>query len=237
MYYDTIILRFFDDESVKKENNYYFKEETSYREQYKKYIDFYWRIRLSTKKSHETRNTFITILELKQYFNKIFPLVTSYIKFDNPNINDNTIVYVKISGRGKNLNYNLTELGRFINSKKCTAFDVKYGIFLNELESFKRKIHKISRKIDIACHNETGYAIYCYIKNDNWGCYKKATSVLILKDIILKNSKNSYENIFIKEIVTAFYFEYINNSLTEEYIEPEYLPLLRKFKLTQILTD
>jgi hypothetical protein len=92
MYYDTIILRFFDDKFVKKENNYYLKEEGSYKSHYQKYISSYWRVRISTKKTHETRGTFISIGELKNNFNKIFPIATPYIKFDNPIINDNSIV-------------------------------------------------------------------------------------------------------------------------------------------------
>lgn len=234
MYYDTIILRFFDDEFVKKENNYYFKEEGSYKKHYEKYINYYWRIRISTKNSHETRGTFIIFRELKNIF-KMFPLAIPYLKFDNPEIDDDTNVFVKISGRGKNLIDNLTELKYFINSDKCTAFDVKYGIITNEIELYQRKIYKSSRKNDIVSHNETGYAMHGYIKNNEWVCYKNTTSVLKLREIITKN-KNG-ENEVIKKIVTAFHFEYTNNLLSEEFIEPEYLPLIRKLKLAQIFSD
>jgi hypothetical protein len=129
-------------------------------------------------------------------------------------------------------NFNLSVLGHFINSNNCTAFDIKYGIILNELESYKRQIHTFSRKNDIACHNEQEYAMYDYIKNENWVCYRKATSVLKLRSTILKHSKNS-----VTEVVTAFYFEYINNSLSKEFIEPEYIQLVRKLKLAQIFSE
>jgi hypothetical protein len=228
MYYDTIILRFFNNELINKEKNYYFNEESAYRKHFREYVEFYWRIRITTKKTHETQGSFISFGELKKYFNDIFPILTSHLKFDNPNINGDTIVFVKFSGRGKNLGHNLTDLRDFIYSIKCTGFDIKYGIFLNELDSYIRNIHKSSRKNDIACHNENGYAMYGYLKNNEWECYKHITSVIILRDT----------NIDIrKEMVTAFYFEYTNNIPTISFMETEFISLQRKFKLTQIFSE
>jgi len=226
MYYNTIILIFFNNELINKENSYYFKEEIAYIKSHKNDINFYWRIRITTNKTHETRGTYMQFGLLKNYLNGIFPILKTHLKFDDPNVNDDTVVYIKFSGRGKNLTHNLSELKHFINTNDCTEFDIKYGIFLSDFIPYEKKINKFSRKSDIATHNENGCVMYGYLKEKEWVCYKNASSVLIIKD----NDKKS-------TIMTAFYLEYVSNIPTISFIENEFIPLVRKFKLAQILSE
>jgi hypothetical protein len=210
----------------------FFSEETKFRSVVEKHLESYWRIRISII-SHETRGMSTTLKELKENFDINLPLISPYLKFDDPNINDDVVVYLKFSGRGKNLKKNLDDLVLFIKSDYFTDTDIKYGI-INNTDEFRIHVaYKPTKKYDIILHNENEYSAIHYKNNPNWSIYKTITTVQKFVE-----GKKQYIHKYVKfDLITLYYLEHINGKLSDEIYQEGYKSELRKLKLDQLFSD
>jgi hypothetical protein len=228
MYYNSIILKLVENGIIDDNNHPYFKEEIPHNGGGGIKGDVnYWRMSISIVKTQETRGMGMTFGGLKKYFNNYFPVISEYLKFDDPKITDNTTLYVKFSGRGKNLTDILIKLSEFILSPSplFNSFDIKYGIMDNLDKYYLKKIFKGSREKDILCHNESGDSIFRFLKKDGeWTLVGKSTVIQKFEE---KEGK----------ILTMVYLAYSNGIVTTDFVDDKYVYLIRKIKLDQLFSN